>query len=286
MINSPESYYRSFKIRKRSGGFRRIDAPMPSLLMVQQWILENILNKLRIHPKAFGFVHGLSIVDNARLHAGRRQVLKLDISNFFPSIPFEKIVALLISVGFAPKISWYLARLVCLKGSLPQGAATSPRLSNIICFRMDCRMNGLAQKHGWKYSRYADDITFSGKDVTRSNASFINSIIEGEGFKPHPNKLRFYGSLDRKIITGISVKGRRLRPKSIFRRSLQTELFYIDKYGLQSHISKKKIRKLDYIDVLKGRLAFWEHVSPSDKSLLKSKLIFDRILTNQAQSSD
>lgn len=178
IINSPSSFYYNFEIPKRNGGTRKISAPYPLLLSAQRWIYENILIKQLLHENCKGFIKDISIVDNARPHLNKKFLLKMDIKDFFPSIKINRVMSVFRVLGYTKKISYYLASICCSEGVLPQGAATSPYLSNIIAKRLDYRLNGLAKRFNLTYTRYADDLTFSGDNISIKIKEYIESIVK------------------------------------------------------------------------------------------------------------
>lgn len=260
VINSPSSHYRRFSIAKRSGGRREILAPYPSLLECQQWVLRNILEKLSVDNAAHGFVKGKSIVTNAEGHLGKRDVIKIDIKDFFPSIPSKAVFLLFHSLGYIPEICWYLHQLCTLEGKLPQGAATSPALSNIYCRRLDRRLVGYCRRRGIKYSRYADDITLSSKSLKNRDLKFAIFAIKEENFSPNLKKIRFLRKGQRKIITGIDVTENRLRIPREYKRTIEKEVYYIIKFGIFSHIKKEKINNPSYLSSLFSRIRYWQYI--------------------------
>src|SRR6266404_2466488 len=163
VINSSENHYRTFEIPKRSGGKREITCPYPALMECQYWIYHNILKSRKIHSTAHGFAFRRSIVTNARVHLGQSHFLKIDLKDFFPSIGINRVIAIFKSLGYTPDLSFFLSALCCYKGVLPQGAPTSPAITNLVAKGLDARLFGLAQSLGLRYTRYADDIAFSGE---------------------------------------------------------------------------------------------------------------------------
>lgn len=168
--------YQQFVIPKRSGGQRVIHAPEPSLKKVQRTILNRLLSKLKSHPAATGFERGASIVTNAFGHVGADVVLRMDIKNFFTATGEGRLRGYLYGIGWDKKSADILVRLCTYKGSLPQGAPTSPRLSNLINYELDARLDGWARKVGAIYTRYADDITFSFHDM--DNRSSVQIAVQ------------------------------------------------------------------------------------------------------------
>jgi RNA-directed DNA polymerase len=222
---SAVNHYRKFFIAKKSGGKRLISAPMPRLKNAQYWILENILNKVSLHQAANGFTHNRSIVTNAQPHVGRDFVLNMDVKDFFPSIHFKRVKGLMQLLGYSEKIAAILS-LICTeavteeveidgkkyfvqKGNrvLPQGAPTSPAITNILCYSLDNRLQGLANKLNCNYTRYADDITFSGDKAVNTQQLVwrIKQVMQDEGFTVHPGKIRIMRKGTQQEVTGVVV---------------------------------------------------------------------------------
>lgn len=263
-INCPVKHYRVFNIPKRKGGSREISAPYPALLECQQWINNNILAKIKPHSSAQGFIKNKSIINNAKPHLSQSCLLKVDIKDFFPTISFRRVMKIFQNLGYPQNISFYLSSLCCLNGALPQGAATSPSLSNIVLRRLDKRLSGISKKSELNYTRYADDMTFSGKQISGSFLKLIEKIINEEGFAVNNEKTRLSRGNGKKIVTGLSVHGDELTIPNPYKREIKQEVYYILKYGLFSHLSKKKIKDPFYIDSLLGKLAFWKWVEPDN----------------------
>jgi RNA-directed DNA polymerase len=264
VINSPQSHYRSFSIRKRQGGTRQIDAPFPALLQCQQWINKNILHKVRLSDHCNGFVKNRSILTNALPHLNTGYLLKMDLLNFFPSISINRVISVYMRLGYPRNVSVYLAKISCLRDSLPQGAATSPALSNIIASPMDVKLAQLAQSHKLQYTRYADDMTFSGSYISPSFASIVSTIIWSEGFHVNIGKTRLHRSGGAKVVTGISVGGVNPRLPKHLRRKIRQETYYVVKHGYFSHMSKLKVRSACYLDSLLGKVRFWLTIEPEN----------------------
>jgi RNA-directed DNA polymerase len=176
------AFYRHYTIAKRSGGLREISEPLPSLKEIQRWILDNILYKCSVSNFAKGFVPERSIRENARFHRNQPKVLSLDLEDFFPSIKGGRVYNFFKRLGYQPKVAHLLTKLCTLNGSLPQGAPTSPALSNIISLRLDKRLSGFALKEKIRYTRYADDITFSGDFDEGQLIKFTRKVLAAEGY--------------------------------------------------------------------------------------------------------
>lgn len=263
MVNSPSKFYRCFSIPKRRGGYREISAPYPTLLNIQKWIYENILLKLEVHDSAHGFIKHRSIISNAENHLSKKCILKIDLENFFPSIPINWVVNLFASLGYARNVSFYLASLCCLRNGLAQGAPTSPYLSNILIRNLDHRLKNFATKYELQYTRYADDIVFSGEFIPESIINVIYKIIEKYGLKVNKTKTTLIIGDKQKIITGLSVSGDALKIPRKLKREIKQEVNFIKRFGFLSHASHLKISDPRYLSRLIGRLNFWLQVEPN-----------------------
>lgn len=209
--------YRTFHIRKKSGGLREINAPCYQLGLLL-YLINILLKSLYTpNPSATGFTEGRSVVDNARVHIGHHYVFNIDLKDFFPSIPQARVWARLQlpPFNFTKEIANVLAGLCChinaegTKCVLPQGAATSPLLTNAVCDKLDRKMCGVAKRFGLHYTRYADDMTFSSMhNVYQKNSDFrseIKRIIEEQGFTMNDDKTRLLRDGARQEVTGLTV---------------------------------------------------------------------------------
>lgn len=228
--DSPQkSHYYYHWLAKSKGGYRLIEAPKRTLKAAQHRILDEILTHLPLHDAAHGFCPGRSIVTNAAPHAGQFMVLKWDLQNFYPSVGFSRVVAIFRSLGYCREAAIWLARLTTsalpgnapfppgfavgvtpyLRRHLPQGAPTSPALANLSAYRLDVRLAGLARAFHANYTRYADDLTFSGDErFSHSLKVFIplvQQICRQERFTLHPLKRRVLRAHQRQMVTGVVV---------------------------------------------------------------------------------
>jgi hypothetical protein len=211
--------YRPFAIKKRSGGQRVIDEPEEQLKRVQRLILRRLLARLRSHPSAHGFERGCSIVTAALPHARRAVVLRLDVQDFFLSTKAERIQSYFRRIGWGRAAAALLTRLCTHRGGLPQGAPTSPRLSNLVNLRLDARLAALARAHGASYTRYADDMTFSfDADEHERLVAVIRTtkkVLREEGYRLHTDrKLRVLRRHARQTVAGLVVNERVRLPRS------------------------------------------------------------------------
>lgn len=162
----PDNMYFCFDIEKKSGGKRHISAPEDRLKNIQRK-LANILNCVyKVKPAAHGFANDKDITTNAGNHVKRKYVFNMDLENFFEQIHFGRIRGMLMKPPYniGEEAALVIAQIACYKGKLPQGAPSSPILTNMICAPLDTQLTKLAKKYNMQYSRYADDITFSSKE--------------------------------------------------------------------------------------------------------------------------
>ncbi len=224
-------HYRRFVIPKRGGGERAIWAPLPKLKAAQHWILRNVAEKLPVHGSAHGFLPGRSTLTNAAAHTDARLVVKVDVKDFFPTVTLARVRGIFRKAGYREQVATLLALLctesprevVELEGKtyyvalgprcLPQGAPTSPALTNTLSLRLDRRLTGLARRLGWRYTRYADDLTFSlpaahaGKPRLGALLGLVRRVVEAEGFRLNPEKTRVARRGGRQQVTGLVVNG-------------------------------------------------------------------------------
>lgn len=228
--------YRRFSIPKRTGGSRQISAPTDDLKRMQRRILRRLLKGLRAHDAAHGFEQGRSIVTNARVHCDQDVVIRMDLVDFFRSTQKRRIHRYFRRIGWNRPATKLLTRLCTHEDGLPQGAPTSPRLSNLVNYRFDARIAGMVAALGGRYSRYADDLTISFPPemteddwVIRSGPAFP-FLLEG-----HPSKIRYIRSFIRRVAAeeGYRVHGRKkTRIRRRHHRQVVTGLVVNEKVNL------------------------------------------------------
>jgi len=282
--------YRTFCIAKKSGGLREIAAPAPSLGIVQSK-LKAIL-ELIYTPKSVthGFVPSRGILSNALRHTGKRFVLNVDLQDFFPSINFGRVRGMFMARPYElpPAVATVLAQICCHDNQLPQGAPTSPIVSNMIASKLDSQLNGLAREHRCLYTRYADDLTFStarlsfpGELADPQNGwcgsslklgTELVSVIESNGFRVNPRKQRLQLRGQHQEVTGVTVN-KFPNVSRTFVRQIRAMIHACERYGLDEanrefrdkydrrsrvpgtnppHITRVIRGKLDFLAMLKG----------------------------------
>lgn len=201
---SPARHYRQFGLKKRSGGTRIISSPRTFLKVIQWWIKDTILTSAAISDHAHGFVRGRSPLTNANSHLGAIHVLNVDIKNFFPSISRQAVSKVFQSLGYVEQVGADLASLTTLAEQLPQGAPTSPALSNVYFYELDRQISHYAALRGLTYSRYADDLTFSSKNkIPLKAVADIGELMQPFGFGLNEQKTRFMGPGQKLEVTGL-----------------------------------------------------------------------------------
>ena len=279
MFYARDRFYRSYTIKKRNGGERLIEAPYPSLKMVQRWILDNILAPSAVfHPAAVGFRQGKTIVDNATPHLGHDVLLKMDIKEFFPSVTEASVERFFLSLGYSLSLSGTLAYLCCKDGRLPQGAPTSPILSNILYVGMDLDLDRIAVTEGLSYTRYADDLTFSGARIPVPFIKAVTGVVEDYNLRINKEKTRRSGKGSRKVITGVSISsGKPTIPRSL-KREIRQKVHYVLNYGLYDHLKHIESRDLLAGYRLLGLLAYWHSVEPENHYVISSSKALGELL--------
>lgn len=287
---STVSHYVRFQIPKKTGGVRHISAPMPRLKAAQHWVLHNILEKVETHDCAHGFRAGRSIVTNARPHVGAETVVNLDLKDFFPSISYRRVKGLFRAFGYSEAAATIFG-LLCTEPTteeveldgcryfvatgarhLPQGAPTSPAVTNILCRRFDRRLLKAAADLGFNYTRYADDLTFSASGESLRHLGSIlervKAIVTHEGFTVHPEKTRVLRRSRQQDVTGVVVNSKPNVSKRELKRFRAT-LFQVEKDGPDG---KSWGRSPDVIASMQGFANFVYMVNPDKGAELQRRV--------------
>ncbi|CQH31748.1 TPA: retron St85 family RNA-directed DNA polymerase [Yersinia enterocolitica] len=206
-VSNNKRYYHHFNMTKRSGGVRPIENPDEELKAIQRWILRNILDKLFPSIYAKGFVKKMSILNNAKPHLDHQYILNIDLKDFFSHVKASHVFTVFNALGYSKMMSYYLTSICTLNGYLPQGAPTSPSLSNFVCLRLDHRIGKYCENKALSYTRYADDICISGNKLTviKDAWHMLRVIIESEGFIINSKKEKLSGPKSRREVTGLIV---------------------------------------------------------------------------------
>ena len=248
----PERHYRSFELPKRSGGVRQIKSPRVFLKVIQQFLADYVLAGLPISNAVFSYRAGASIQDNARRHIGSNYVANIDIRDFFGSIKKDRVMAILTDNGMPGMAAALVGELVTLDDALPQGAPTSPSLSNAFLRPFDDSMGAECHRQGLSYSRYADDITVSGGDkkaIDNTLRMAKSQLAENYSLHLNEDKTRITSRHGQQRVTGLVVNSRAVPPRT-FRRKVRAAFHNAKKQG---NPDEKCLRRLaGYLSYLKS----------------------------------
>lgn len=270
-IISTKFFYREFQIKKKNGGIRIISEPLPSLKEIQYWILNEILYKCKVSRYSKAYIPKKNIREHLRYHTKEKQVLTIDFDSFFTSIKKPIIFDLFISLGYSKAISEILSSLCTLEDSLPQGAPTSPYLSNLILRNFDESIAEFCFSQNIKFSRYADDLAFSGEKIDKDQLTeFIKKEIQPLGLKINKSKTSLMKNNTKQIISGIVVNEKMQVPKES-RNEIRNIMFYIKKFGIESHMAKIKENRNNYVKHLLGKINYILIINNNDKEFIEYK---------------
>lgn len=289
-IDEKSSHYVYRWIAKRSGGRRLIEAPKTKLKRVQWRILDDILSRIPCHSAAHGFITGRSIRSNSAPHVGRRVILKFDLEGFYPSVSFNRVVAIFRSLGYSREAAIWLGRLTTtalpfslmreavsnpdlapyMGRRLAQGAPTSPALANLSAFALDLRLAGIARSFGAQYTRYADDLTFSGDErFLKSLAVFIplvQRIARSERFRLNHKKRKVIRSNQRQVVTGVVVNSR----PNVSRRDYDRLKAILTNCIRRGPSTQNHERRENFPAHLQGRIAHVSQLNPARGKKLRA----------------
>ncbi len=236
--------YKRHSIPKKNGRTRELLIPFDETKELQDRIYQRFLRALPLHSSCKGFRRGYSIVENALPHVSSSIVIGLDISDFFPSTSSDRVKELFLSLGWDPQTAKKLVKICTIRDGLPQGAPTSPSLSNLVNYRLDCRLNGLARRFEAVYTRYADDLTFSLKRADQRSVSaicrLVCKILADFGYQVQPEKTRILRSHRQQRVTGLVVNEKVQLPRE--RRRLLRSANHRAKNGMPVTLSEDQMR--------------------------------------------
>ncbi|MBD9675684.1 RNA-directed DNA polymerase [Pseudomonas sp. PDM18] len=300
VVSRSSDPYRVFKLKKNSpnlvGRYRYICAPHPKLLKVQRWINREILESLQPHEASYAYTKGAGVLKAAEVHSGCRWMIKLDVTNFFESILEPRIYKIFRGLGYQPLVSLELARLctrvrpygnpvyrnkqdanlpglpymVAEIGHLPQGAATSPLLSNLAVYELDKELSSYSIEHELTYSRYADDMVFSSEAKFSRSAVLVMvhelyDIVRKHGLWPNRVKTKIVSPGARKVVLGLLVDGKKPRLTSEYKQEVRTHLHFLlrEDIGVEKHLVKRGFdSRFGLRNFLLGKIAYAQHIEP------------------------
>ena len=283
--NAFAPHYRYHRQAKRCGGLRLIEEPKPVLKTLQRRILSDLLDLIPPSPAAYGFTKGRDCLASAALHGGEAMLIGFDLRAFFASIPHSRIFGLFRTLGYPDPVAHDLTGLCTVatpahilsqhnyadvnllaRRHLPQGAPTSPALANLCTFNLDRRLTGLARRIEANYSRYADDMSFSGDPhIIHTLLKAVPSIIKDEGFTLNPNKTRILPSNGRQTTTGLVVNEKINIPREDYDR-LKAIIHHLN--------NPDDTRRYDrcFLASLSGKVTWVERVNPARGHKLRTRL--------------
>jgi RNA-directed DNA polymerase len=266
-LSNKEKGYTTFKLPKKNGDFREINAPSKKLKHIQRWILDNILYKLDSGDYAHGFIPDKTIYTNAKVHVDQDLVLGIDIKDFFPSINFRSVYYVFYSAGYTIKIAWKFADLCTYHWKLPQGAPTSPMLANLVALQLDEEIAKYCMRRNFEYSRYADDITVSGSYNLPMHKEKIIKIVENNGFTINDTKTRMFSKGSRQMVTGLVVNDK----VSIGRNKKKTQRAIVHNILINGPVVENRLNDPFFKERVFGNLGCANAVEPEfAKPLIES----------------
>ncbi len=267
LSNHPQEHYRQVRIPKRTGGYRTLHVPDPLLKKVQRNILHHVLRGFSPSQASKAYEKGSSAVSNAVVHMGKPIVLKLDIHDFFGNITFPMVLHHAFPGQYFPvPVGTMLTSLCCLRERLPQGAPTSPAISNLVMKPFDEYMAHWCGQRKITYSRYSDDMTFSGDFDTDAVRCKTENFLSAYGLELNREKTRRCGRGTRQCVTGIVVNDKVQLPKD-YRKRLRQEIYYCRAYGVDDHLRRKDREPREagaYLESLLGKVSYLLSVNPED----------------------
>jgi RNA-directed DNA polymerase len=294
--------YRYFQLSKRSGGSRLIEAPKSVLKRIRRWIANQILRPIPVHHSVHGFVPDRSPVTSAQVHIRQQIVLRIDLRDFFPSITSKRVAGLFRTICYPDQAASLLTGLCtnrtwrgavepdtdpCQQLSeshLPQGSPASPHLANASAWSLDCRLSGLATKFGVRYTRYADDLIFSGGKELEFRLSRFRilalAIIHHEGFGIRASKTQAMRSDTRQFVTGMVVNERTNVKRAVFDRT-KAILTNCLRYGLES---QNRFHHPNFGAYVQGQIRWIQAVNPNRGAHLLS--LWEKAMTAERLRND
>lgn len=255
-------YLPPIKQKKKSGDFRELSRPKLRLKRIQKTI-HRLLTKITPHKCAHCGIKERSNLTNSRIHAGKKWVFSLDFKNFFPSISHHLVYHMFRhELDCSPEVSRFLTRICTINGEVPQGGSMSNDIANLVCRSLDNRLYGLSVQYGIDYTRYCDDLSFSGDCIPKSFIKKIKKIVSQCGFRLNVNKEFLLGKHQAQIVTGISVNQKRPCVPRRVRRQWRKEQYLFEKYESkrlpEDHKEKKALQ-------IQGRKNYLDYVNKKPK---------------------
>ncbi|MGI5959640.1 MAG: reverse transcriptase family protein [Massiliimalia sp.] len=285
--------YQHSTIPKRNGAVRELWVPSYPLQRVQRGVME-LISQGEISPAATAYQKGISLVQNAAPHQGHPVVVQLDLKDFFQSVSFSQVAGALddalrrnpligehfyTDLGGNPRerrktayndvLSYYFAQFCTYKGCLPQGAPSSPMISNLVFAPLDQKILAYCEKHQITYTRYSDDLTFSGEFQTLTPGhliGWVRRLMAANGYELNQEKIRVRRGGERHCVTGLVVN-QTVQPTASFRRDIRQKCYYLNRFGIEDFLRRHggEISGEKELERLLGQIQFVLQVSPENR---------------------
>ncbi|MBQ9131148.1 MAG: RNA-directed DNA polymerase [Clostridia bacterium] len=271
--NNLSAHYRTVKIPKKNGSFRELHVPDEVLKKIQRAIAKRILAYEAISTYAQAYRFGASVQRNASHHVGKKKILKLDIKHFFDSIIYSTVKEKCFpSERFSERVRVLLSMLCYYRDALPQGAPSSPVITNIIMRDFDERVGAFCKERNISYSRYCDDLTFSGDFDEKPVVEFVKTELFQRGYLLNHQKTTVASSSQRQLVTGVVVNENMTVPCE-YKAKIRQEMYFCQKHGIEDHLHHiqytGEVRA--YVSSLLGRVSFVLQTEPENKTFMEYK---------------
>lgn len=278
--NHTEEHYHTAVIQKKNGGMRKLSVPDTLLRTIQRNIVKNVLCERSVSQYATAYRKKASVMENARPHVGAEMVMKLDIKDFFDCITFQMVYQYAFpAIYYPPSIRMLLTSLCCRNDCLPQGAPSSPAISNLAMRSFDQYMGAWCGERQMQYTRYCDDLTFSGTFDQKEVKQKVRNFLHVLGFELNRKKTRVQNQSHRQTVTGLVVN-EKMQVSREYRNQLRAEIYYCQKYGVTSHLNKMgnpawmrgdepDVKR--YLQYLLGKINYVLAVNPHDGHFCKKR---------------
>ena len=277
--NNIEKNYKTYKIKKHSGKYRTIYEPNSILKQIQKQILNNILNNKSISKYAKAYHKGIQLKDNAIPHINKEMILKLDIKDFFENISFLDIYNSCFPIEYFPKsVGMILTYLCTYDNHLTQGSPTSAYISNLVMKEFDEELGNWCNLRNISYTRYSDDMTFSGAFNPSELITKVRKMLYKLGLELNNDKIHIVYKSSSQNVTGIVVN-EKMQVNVKYRNKIRQEIYYIKKFGLSSHLKKCDINidSKRYLNILYGRVLYVLQINENDKEFIKYRQFIENL---------
>ena len=272
LSNKIENNYYVYKIKKKNGHLRTIYEPASLLKTIQKNILKNILNNKQISKYAKAYKKGISLKNNAIEHINKKIILKLDIKDFFENISFLDVYNSCFPIEYFPKsIGMLLTTLCTYEDHLTQGSPTSAYISNLVMKDFDEEIGVICEKRNINYTRYSDDMTFSGDFNPSEIIKIVRKYLYKLGLNLNDSKIHIVKNYQSQNVTGLIVN-KKIQVSKNYRKKIRQEIYYLKKYGIDSHLEKLNLsNKKQYLQSLQGKILYVLQINNQDKEFINYK---------------